>query len=355
MTDQEIKQLPTILSILNQIASEEEGLRNNVRWSFFSNLGAENKFEIFSETPDGPCVLKPTTANFNSYFRGENQYHEDCCPTIYRSKKKDEIDHFIDRLRSSEFELLLQTHPFVKLVYENGISFINFGEDVWVKLKIDSIGLAQHYELETDMIDLTSDKWIAAFFATCIKKKGRYLPIDEIEENLKVGVVYRYCPLPYIKDCTSKNKFSVIGLQPFKRPGEQKGFALQLGKGENLNKVIGIEKYFFRHDKLAAEIIYNRMNQGKELFPYDELEEYAKKIKNSKKISNSAFQLAYEKYPIIQMDIELLRSACISKGIKFVNFPIVNFPKGLENNFLKNWEKGGETEFYSKIVYRPVY
>ncbi len=356
MTPDEINQLPTILHILDMIAGEEESLRNNLRYNFLSNLGAENKFEIKAETPNGPCVLQPTSSCFNSYFRGQAEYHEDCLPTLYRDQKKDNIDRFVDRLRSSEFELLLQTHPFVKLIYNEGIVFKNFGKDVLVSLKVDYLGLAQHYELATDMLDFTNDKWVAAFFATCSNKNGRYIPMDSKGD----GVVYRYSLppehfLPGKDNLIQGKKFSAIGLQPFKRPGEQKGFALKMEEGENLNNVRGIQKYLFRHDKLAAEIIYNRMNQGGNLFPYDELEELAKKIKTSKKISNNAFEFAYKKYTVEQMNEEKLREACIAKGIKFVNYPVARFPRDFKRNFLTDWKKNGEKEFFSKIVHRQYF
>lgn len=356
MTDEEIKELPTILTILDQIAAEEDGLRNDKRWSFLSNLGAEDKYEIFAESPQGPCVLKPTATTFNSYFRGQTKYYEKCVPTIYRStdsEERDQVDIFIDRLRSSEFELLLRTHPFVNLIFDQGIIFSNFGEDVWVHLKVDYLGLAQHYELNTDVLDFTNDKWIAAFFATCEKQNGRYFPIDEstIEYNEdKYGVIYRYTD-----DVGKQSKFSVIGLQPFKRPGEQKGFLLQLSKNENLNYFGGIEKYFFKHDRMASEIIYNRMNTGKDLFPYDILEELAKKIKSNRKVSLAAFNNTFKEYPIDHMDAQSIKKACNDRGIKFVNYPVVSFPKGIEKEFLKSWQNGGEAEFFSKIVYRPVY
>ncbi len=356
MTPEKIKQLPTILHILDMIAGEEERLRNNVRWNLLSNLGAEDKFEIKSETPNGPCVLQPTSSCFNSYFRGQPQYYEDCIPTIFRNKEKDNIDRFIDRIRSSEFELLLQTHPFVQLIYNEGIVFKNFGKDVLVSLKVDYLGLAQHYELDTDMLDFTNDKWVAAFFATCIKKNNRYIPMD----SEGYGIIYRYSLtpehfLPEKHNSIKSKKISVIGLQPFKRPGEQKGFALKIEEGENLNNVSGIQKYLFRHDKLAAEIIYNRMNQGENLFPYDELEELAKKIKSSKRISNNAFELACKKYPVEQMNEEKLREVCIGKGIKFVNCPVVRFSKDIKRNFLTDWKKKGEREFFSKIVHKQYF
>ena len=358
MTPEENKQPQTILHILDTIAGEEESLRNNSRWNFLSNLGAEDKFEIKAETPNGPCVLQPTSSCFNSYFRGQVEYHVDCLPTLYRDpkKEKDNIDRFVDRLRSSEFELLLQTHPFVKLIYNEGIIYKNFGKDVLVSLKVDCLGLAQHYGLDTDMLDFTKDKWVAAFFATCKEENGRYIPMDSKGD----GVVYRYslppeCFLHGKDNSIQGKKFSVIGLQPFKRPGEQKGFALKIEEGENLNNVRGIKEYRFRHDKLATEIIYNRMNQGKNLFPYDELEELAKKIKDSEKISNNAFEFAYKKYTVEDMNEEKLREACIGKGIKFVNYPVVRFSKDIKRNFLTDWKKNGEKEFFSKIVYRQYY
>ena len=229
--------------------------------------------------------------------------------------------------------------------------------DVIVKLKVDYLGLAQHYELNTDLIDFTNDKWVAAFFASCTKKNGRYLPIDESaikNDEDKYGVVYRYSDLSFLES-GKQSKFTVIGLQPFKRPGEQKGFALRLNEDENLNQLGGIQKYFFRHDRLASEIIYNRMNMGKDLFPYDVLEELAKKIKNNKKISLDAFNNTLEKYPIDQMDAQCIKMACNERGIKIVNYPIVSFPKGIEKEFLRSWQNEGEAEFFSKIVYRKVY
>jgi len=358
-TLEEINQLPTILTILDMIAGEEEGFRQieEKHQYFISYAGSEDKFELLSETPDEPCVLRPFSYCFNSYFRGQYEYFDDCVPTIYRikvensqNKKKDSIDQFIHRLRSSEFELLLRTHPFVKSVFNEGINLKDIGE---IKLKVNYLGLAQHYELETDMLDFTNDKWVAAFFATNRKVGDRYSPID----SGSYGVVYRYCPPPeyFLRmndDSKPDEKFSIIGLQPFKRPGEQKGFALKMENGENLNQIRGIQKFFFRHDKLAAEIIHNRMNQGNNLFPFDEIEALAQKIKGSKKISINAFKLAFEKYPVPQMDEIKLQEACIDKGIKFVNYPIVRFSKDTEKNFIKYWKNGGEKEFFSKIVFR---
>jgi len=125
-------------------------------------------------------------------------------------------------------------------------------------------------------------------------------------------------------------------------------------EGEDLNAVKGMQKYFFRHDKLVSEMIFNRLNQGEALFPQDEIEKIASIIKTNRKISIDAFILAFQRYPVKFMEKEDLYSACIKRGIKFVNYPVVRFPKGMQEKFRKDWENGGEKEFLSKIVYRET-
>jgi tetratricopeptide (TPR) repeat protein len=162
---------PTILDILDDIAREEEDVRSEPILGFvWSDFGGEEKFKICEERPGGPYVLRPTAPVPISYYRGQVAFHEPCVPTLYRPKdngeKKDDVDIFIERLRAIEFELLLQGHPFVKEVYDKGVNVTCMGEQKTVPLKVSYPGLAQHYGLQTDMIDFTSDKWVAAFLAT---------------------------------------------------------------------------------------------------------------------------------------------------------------------------------------------
>lgn len=356
MTDQEIEKLPTILHILDSIAMKEEQLRNNPTWgAILSDEGAEDMFEIFPESSSDLCVLKPTSSLFNSYFRGQSIYHEPCVPTLFRSKdKRDDIDRFIEQIRTCEFELLIDTHPFVNYVFKEGLRLSLKNGESAIKLKVDALALAQHYELQTDLIDFTSSKWVAAFFAVCKQKGDAYVPAEE--EGY--GVIYAYWPpLEFEKNYNREtvNDFSVIGLQPFARPGEQKASTLRLGINEDLNTYPGVDKYFFRHDKLAAEIICNRLNQGDDLFPDDKLTVYADKIKDAKKLSVAAFNLARKRYPIEGLDDDELQQVCFEHNIKLVNYPIVKFPREIDREFKKEWKRKGEEGFLSKIVYRAVY
>lgn len=357
--EEDIKRLPTILEILDTIASEEEWLRNELIYGFLlSNQGAEDKYEVFPEAPDGPAVLKPTSSGFNSFFRGQTSYYENCVPTLFRpDEKKDPIDRFIDVVRSCEFELLISTHPFVNYVYKKGINItLPDHSIVTLPLKVDGEGIAEHYGFRTTRLDFTNDKWVAAFFAVCENVNGVYQPVT----NSKCGVFYRYSQPP--KDFTfSKHpsfrpsKLSVIGLQPFARPGEQKAFTLQMDSHENLNSYPGVQKYEFRHDDLASEIVFSRLNGGKDLFPPDKIENYAQRIQKSKKLSSDALICAMKRYDMNGLSKDDLIKLCLETGIKIVPYRVFRFPRNLEKTFLKDWRKDGEKDFYSKIVYRTVF
>lgn len=358
-TQQEINNLPTIMDLLNNIAKGEQEIRNDSNIGFFFNQNDwDDKFEITQLEKDGAYVLIPTNSHLRTYYRGQRKYYPECKPTIYRNiDKRSEVEIFIERVRTIDFELLLGTHPFVRKMYCWDLSLtLDLVGDVDVSMSIDTQALAQHYNLQTDLIDVTFDKWVAAFFAVTEYVKNRYVPV----ESGGYGVLYSFWdPLASISGIEGmskyKNSFSAIALQPFPRPAAQRAATIKLNKGEDFNNYRGVEKHFFKHDKLASQLIFNKMNQGKDLFPEDELEECSKKVKASKKLSISAFDLAFKQYPIEGIAYEELKAKCTEKGIKLVNHQVFKFPKDIEKKFLRYWEKKGEEEFLSKIVYRFAY
>lgn len=60
---------------------------------------------------------------------------------------------FVDRVRLEEFLLALCDHP-----------ALDYAEQIGLRLQ--PYGLAQHYEMATDQLDLTQDHNVAVFFAT---------------------------------------------------------------------------------------------------------------------------------------------------------------------------------------------
>ena len=244
---------------------------------------------------------------------------------------------------------MLKTHPFARYVFHKGLRIQPNGTAI--PIKVDYLGLAQHYELNTDSLDFTNDKWVAAFFATCTKVKGGYTPVA----SRGYGVLYSYMILPKSWDeSTDPNqKFTAIGLQPFPRPGEQKAYALRLESNEDLNHQQGVKKNFFRNIDQAGEIIYSQSIERKSYF-LSTLEKKATKIKRTKRLSKNAFSLACAKYPVKGLNDQDLMEACVNKGIVFVGSPVVEFSTNHEDAFWKKWHNGGEAEFLSRLVYRRV-
>lgn len=123
-------------------------------------------------------------------YRGQNEDFGVCNTTLDRCKSVEE--QFLNICRTIAFEELLENHPFVKLsssilMYDNPLS-------------INLTGMAQHYGLHTDYLDITNNFDVACFFATCKYENGKYHPIGNIE---KAGVIYRIYELfmttPYFK------------------------------------------------------------------------------------------------------------------------------------------------------------
>lgn len=347
------------MDLLNNIAKREQEIRNSPNFGFFFNQNDwDDKFEITQLEKDGAYVLIPTNSHLRTYYRGQRKYYPECKPTIYRNiDERSEVEIFIERVRTIDFELLLSTHPFVREMYSGDLSLtLDLVGDVDVSMSIDTQALAQHYNLQTDLIDVTFDKWTAAFFAVTEYVKNRYVPV----ESGGYGVLYSFwdpiSSFSGIEELSKyKNSFSAIALQPFPRPSAQRAATIKLNKEEDFNNYRGVEEHFFKHDRLASQLIFNKMNQGKDLFPDDELEAYSQKVKTSNKLSMQAFDIAYNKYPTESFSHDELKAECMRRGIKLVNHQVFKFPNSMHNQFKKYWKEKGEEEFLSKIVYRPVY
>ena len=222
----------------------------------------EGKFEIVTG-PDAQERLIPCSLSFNCYYRGESGYHKPCKPSLYRKGMTDEAI-FHERLKACELELLIADYPLTD-IFKSGLQItLNDGHTIHLHLNIDTEALAQHYGIKTDLLDLTVDKFVAAFFATTTYRNGKYYPVEPKEPQY--GVFYMYSDIPlWEKDMYSKH-MRVVGLQPFSRPGEQAGFVLRLGKKDDFRKK-ALKKIKFRQDKDISWLIFNYTNRANKLFP----------------------------------------------------------------------------------------
>lgn len=312
----------------------------------FPGIEHEGKFETIV-MPDGKTSLVPCNLAFNDYYRGQSSYYEDCYPSLYREGMTPAMQ-FVERVKYEEFKLLISKYPITK-IFSDGL-YVNYpdGSSGSVSLNVDSLALAQHYGIKTELIDVTVDKFVAAFFASTTCKDDIYTPITTPRQE--PGVFYHYVeiPLPSIP-----SKLRAVGLQPFSRPGEQSGFVVEMSPKENFNKLVR-RAIHFQHDPEIAEFIYNYTNRSARLFPKSILKEKADDIKSSDKFSQAAFDVACsEFYP----DVD--RSICLQYieecKMSIVDSPIVSFTEEEKQECLKQWENKGFQDTQSKIICRFCY
>jgi hypothetical protein len=152
--------------------------------------------------------------------------------------------------------------------------------------------LAQHYELKTDLLDLSSDIAVAAFFATHVydEEENRFASKSE-----GIGYIRSYRDPALLSGELGKMK--LIGLQPFKRPGVQYAFGIKLNSND---------KILFRQ-KLKSNKKINKLfchdNFNKLIPPEDDVSEIAKNVKKSKIVSKEAVSIYCDKNEINKEDL----------------------------------------------------
>lgn len=239
-----------------------------------------NKFEKV-RSKQGKYVLIPTALDYSFLFRGQTDFYEECLPTLYRKAKTVE-ELLLDRLRICEFEDYLRQFPQVK-----DFERLNF--------KIDYIGLAQHYGLRTEVIDLTSSLNVALFFAMCNMSNDGKTFYPQQEDKEYIGYIYAVKTFDFEREEISSlfdGKLSVIGMQPFYRPGNQRGFGLHLEKGETMTGLL----YSFSYTKQDSEAIFDYFLKGDILWHEDEISRVAREIKDANIFSFHALDKCFRRY-----------------------------------------------------------
>lgn len=285
---QEPKRWPNMLDVLDMIAFDEEWFhleKNEVRLLYPTHY-QEGQFEPV-EMPDGETHLFPCALYPYRYFRGQSDTLEGkkCKPSLYRGLSEAEIFH--ERLCLKELEILIKDYPLTH-VFEEQLRYTTPEGSKPLRLNVDVKALGQHYGIKTDLLDLTADKWVAAFFASTEYKNGEYLPY----KREGMGVIYVYNEIPPITEDLSC--LSAVGLQPFSRPGCQAGLVYRMLPNEDFNSKA--KRIFFQHDPAIADFIFNYCNRSKKLFPKEILEDKVNDIKSAKTCSKLALTNVIKEY-----------------------------------------------------------
>lgn len=338
-----------LFDILNHYSLCDEiwALDNSEIGCLFPTYRQEGQFEAI-RMPDGRSILYPCAIAFNVFYRGQSEYHEVAQPSLYRNDMS-EAKRFVERVRYEELKRCIKSSPLTN-IFQNGI-FLTYpdGGQKKLELSVDAVALAQHYGIKTELMDLTTDKFVAAFFATTECKNGVYTPIADNRE--KPGVFYRFSDTSVFGMYYSP-KLRAVGLQPFSRPGEQKGLVYEMKPEENFNDAV-ISKDFFTHNSQIASFIFNYMNRSQKLFPKSPLESHADAILHSKELSRDAFDTAKrEFYP--ETSENILISYLRETGISIVDGKDFSFSDAEKQQCLASWEMDKD-KILSKIIVRICY
>lgn len=239
----------------------------------------------------------------SSYFRGENQIYKSSQPTIHRkiehlSDCEKSVYLFVNSMRIAEFKLFIDRFDILRLWTDRGLSVLYEP-------------LAQHYGIETKWLDITSDLDVALFFANCQydNSSKQWLPLTkedtEKSEETKYGVIF-HIPVERasisadiktlgIGDISKVNAIMPIGYQPFMRCHSQHAYGIYMETPNPLQEDHTFEKLYFRHDEAFSREIWEKMGQGRSIYPQEGLNRFddvLEQIRSTRCFSMEAFDIA---------------------------------------------------------------
>lgn len=364
MTKEEVKRLPTLQEVVDQILTEEaqivkldsppiaiiEPSPSAIHKPFaeYFNDYDDKKFiavRLSSRDPQRPekFAFKPNLKNRAFLFRGQSGFYDPSTPSLLRKKKGRFV---VENIFYEEFVLALKDHPLIRLFWD-GIELC--GHRYF--FEVTYYGLAQHYGFKTRVMDLTSDLDVAKFFAVTDydEKTDTYSPV--IDES-RYGVFYYWDNVrhPLAFQPVFGGNLSSIGLQVFPRSGRQKGFLFSMYREQNFNDIPFVRYKLFRHDAAISKQIYKMARRGKLYFPEDELSSLAQRIRCSKILSGKAFSKNLESNP--KDDKNANYNDCKASGIDIDFFKEhITFNDIEKDMFRKKIKKGFWMEFCNQIVF----
>ena len=291
---------------------------------------------------DRECVLAPYPEFTTCLYRGQSQFYEPCRSSLYRASPS-RIDRFIADLRVAEFQLLLADHPVV-------VDFSGW-EVMGQRFRIDYEGLAQHYGLQTQLIDFTSNPFVAAFFACCEYDYNahEYRPVQRVSQE---GVMYSYFSALDIGDPDGPEEpfSSIVGLQPLRRPAEQYAWSYRLPKRASLNSLRHITRFSFVHHPAISTKLFEHFEGGTKLFPVDPVAEKARQIISTNELSRDAFHMVLARHGCRMKEVSTLK-ALKRKGIEIIDEPKIAFTSAEREEIAQEW-RARQSDLESRIHYR---
>lgn len=339
----------TLFDILDKYAMADEmwALETSEIRYLFPFHAQEGFFEPVM-MPDNTTTLFPMGLAFNVYYRGQASSFSPSKPSLYREGMT-AAKQFIERIRFEELKILLDDYPLTKLFREDFYALAPDGTPHFFPLSIDTLALAQHYGIKTELMDLTTDKFVAAFFATTDCKDDRYTPI--VDKRKEKGVFYRYVHIDF--PMSGKSRLRAVGLQPLSRPGEQRGLVYEMSPDDDFNNIVTTTEEF-EHDKDVSEFIFNYSNRSRKLFPINPIQNHIERICKSNTLSRQACEMARKEfYPDITD--EMADAYLEQEGIVLSESISFGFTPEEKEGIIASWKDGEADRIARQILPRWIY
>lgn len=253
-------------------------------------------FEVMQLT-DKQLVASPMP--ISPLYRGQSAIYEPCKPSLYRGKWS-KLKKFERLLQLADFKKMLQVNPQVKELEENGL-IVNYE------------GLAQHYGIATNMMDMTNSPLVASFFATT-KYDALSDSYTPILNYVSMGVIY-FSPIGDLMCFSGKNRIWPIGQEALKRPGEQRAFAMVMEENSNFEML----SYKFWHSPEASLKVWKLTQGGRILFPYDPMVEKVRIMKKYRIYSLQSLWHVYAENNTFADSLATAKTMLESAGCTFID------------------------------------
>ena len=347
LSSEQIQELPTILDVLEYLSGiENVGMQsmldNQVPWLDFNK---EGYYEWVSDKPwTNESKLMPLSKTPFLLMRGQNSYYRHCAPSLYRNQSKMTPDEFktISRVRTAEFILSYKDHPVI--------------QDLRTKCVVEDLAIAQHYGFPTEYLDITNNKWVAAFFATTLCENDVYRLV-ETGFGQGYGVLYVVRSNADFLQPDMQDRLRALGFQYFQRPTRQNTMVYAMEEGENFDANPAFNRIIFRHDTEASKLVYEYSMRQERYFPKDNLAGLAQSIREPEyKVSKGAIALSH-KLGVNATDEEIC--ALLNHfGMGYTDNmePIAHFPEEIVRQEQKAWNEYDRVYLHRHIMpIVPVY
>ena len=255
-----------------------------------------------------------------TYYRGESGEYDQCLSSLQRLKDEERM---LWQIKTEDFILLMKRNKEIQ-------------RKIAQKEYLEFTALAQHYGFPTNMLDVTNDVIVAAYFAT--HELNNVTGEFEIKQEGVGRIRWRS------ESLRPSGRLAPIGLQAFQRPGAQSAYGIYLEEGEDYATESG--NVLFKQDANANLQFHQMILGGPQMFfPQEDILILVEKIVKAPCVTSEAVNIFCQEQG---REYEAVKDYLKSAGVAIVDAPVADWcmVRGLFNS---------QPSFVRKPQLRPIF